>query len=437
VGDEPKSVRDGRLIWPKALLILFIFSLGFMQPNLRLLGFAVLPSDLIYLLLAPVWAAAVLTKRARLVWDRAWWPLLFYFAAMAVSVVAADEPSRSIVKLLTQVYLLSLPVIACSLIETREDLRRMFASWLFASAAIAVVGVATFILFRLDRENALLKHMLFHFGTLPPGDYPRFRLTFINANMLCNYLSVSLMVLLAAAHSGWVSRRAAVLLGSGIAFCLLFTISPGLGGAALAVGLWTWVTLSGRRRIAGRTALVGGTAAALLFLPAMALTPILHSTAPYLVHIPLFDLTLAPAGRLMIWTQALGNFLADPLLGRGIGADAVLVRYADPSGHLQRLTDAHNSYLSIAVQSGFPGLFGLLMITFAAWRMAVPYRAAGGGGHARTVALAIAFLGGFAYQGLGGSFEDARHLWLLFGLLVASRQIEAREAELEAAVARP
>jgi putative inorganic carbon (hco3(-)) transporter len=40
------------------------------------------------------------------------------------------------------------------------------------------------------------------------------------------------------------------------------------------------------------------------------------------------------------------------------------------------------------------------------------------------VALGIAFLGAFAYQGLGGSFEDARHLWLLFGLLIASRRLE-------------
>ena len=28
-----------------------------------------------------------------------------------------------------------------------------------------------------------------------------------------------------------------------------------------------------------------------------------------------------------------------------------------------------------------------------------------------------------AIQGLGGSFEDARHLWVLFGLLLAAERI--------------
>ena len=98
------------------------------------------------------------------------------------------------------------------------------------------------------------------------------------------------------------------------------------------------------------------------------------------------------------------------------------VRYQDPSGNLQLLTDAHNSYLNIAVQCGLLGLIGLLAVTFAAWKTAAPFRA--GAGHAATAGLGIAFFGAFAYQGLGGSFEDARHLWLLFGLLVASRRLE-------------
>jgi carbon starvation protein CstA len=34
------------------------------------------------------------------------------------------------------------------------------------------------------------------------------------------------------------------------------------------------------------------------------------------------------------------------------------------------------------------------------------------------LALSCALIGAFLYQGLSGSFEDARHLWILFGLLV-------------------
>jgi len=35
----------------------------------------------------------------------------------------------------------------------------------------------------------------------------------------------------------------------------------------------------------------------------------------------------------------------------------------------------------------------------------------------------LAFLVAFAYEGLGGSFEDARHLWVLFGLFLASGRL--------------
>jgi putative inorganic carbon (hco3(-)) transporter len=190
--------------------------------------------------------------------------------------------------------------------------------------------------------------------------------------MLCNYLSVSLMILLAAMRLGRIPHIAGGVLVAGILFAASLTISPGLGGIALAIGLWLWAALPTEQRLARGLALVGSVAVALLFVLAMAVTPILHSTAPYLIPVPLLDLTLAPSGRLMIWTEAVRNFLADPVLGRGLGADAVLVRYQDPSGNLQRLTDAHNSYLNIAVQCGILGFVGLLLVTFAPGRRRVP-----------------------------------------------------------------
>jgi hypothetical protein len=51
-----------------------------------------------------------------------------------------------------------------------------------------------------------------------------------------------------------------------------------------------------------------------------------------------------------------------------------------------------------------------------------------GDSNAVRLALALAFHNGLAYQGLCGSFEDARHLWLLFGLLCASQRIEVAAA---------
>jgi hypothetical protein len=34
-------------------------------------------------------------------------------------------------------------------------------------------------------------------------------------------------------------------------------------------------------------------------------------------------------------------------------------------------------------------------------------------------ALGLAFIGAFCFQGLIGSYEDARHLWVLLGLLAS------------------
>jgi O-antigen ligase len=250
------------------------------------------------------------------------------------------------------------------------------------------------------------------------------RLTFLNANLACNYLTVSLMLLLAAGHLKWIGKTPFRLLFGGIIIAAATTISPGLGGIALALGLWMWVTLGARRAWTARLFLVSGVAAAVLFVAAMAVTPILHPTAPFLITVPGFDVTLAPAGRLMIWMDALGNFTENPVFGRGIGSDAVSVEYRDPSGNLQQLTDAHNVFLSIAVQCGLVGLAALIGLVFHIGRRTLPLRLPDSAAGVVRLAAGLGLLNGLVYQGLGGSFEDARHVWFALGLLLASSRIQ-------------
>jgi hypothetical protein len=403
-----------------ALLLLLIFSLAFMQPYQRVLGFSATPTDLLFLPLALAWAAAAATGSAPFRWRNAYWLLIAYFAAMALS--GLQDWRTALPKLASQAYLLSLPVLADQLITSQAQLKSAVRTWLAGTAVVCVVVVISLALFLWDPAHPLLDHVRYRFGTLPPGDYPRLSLTFLNANMLCNYLTVSLCLLLAARHVGWLSRPAFALLLAGTLLAALFTLSPGLAGIVLAIGLWLWLTGRDRHRGVARLSLLAGLAAAGLSLPVMAFTPVLHPTAPFLIELP--GLTLAPAGRLMIWIDAVRNFLADPLLGRGIGQEAVLVRYQDPEGNLQRLTDAHNSFLNIAVQCGAIGLAALLSIVGYAVRSMRPIRLAPDRSNALRLALGLAFLNGFAFQGLGGAFEDARHLWVLFGLLLAAERIE-------------
>jgi O-antigen ligase len=410
----------------QALLLLFIVSIPFMQPPIPLLGFQAVASDFLFLALAAFWGMLVLLRRTPLVLDRAWWFVGAYFAAMLASAAARGMPPGLAVKLLTQAYLVAIPVIVCSLLRDEAALRRAVLWWLAGSAVVAAVAIASLGVFVIDPHHPLLRLTRFYTGTLPPGDYPRLRMTFLNGNLACNYLTVSLALLLAARHLRWVGKGLFVALTAGLLVSAATTISPGLGGVALALGLWLWLLLRERRPAVGRAALIAGAVAAVLVLPAMALTPILHRTAPFLIPVPALHTVLAPAGRLMTWMDATRNFLSAPLLGRGIGADAVKVAYLDPAGHMQHLTDAHNMFLNIAAQCGLVGVAALVALVAHMVRRTLPLRLPRGGAGVIRLAAGLGLLNGLVYQGLGGSFEDSRHLWLAFGLLLASSRIERR-----------
>ena len=210
VSDHPLAARLA-----SHALLLFVFLLPFMQPALRLFGYEAVAADAAYLLLLPLWGIALASGGARLRWHPGLLWLGLYLAALALSVVASDDPGRSLVKLATQIYLLSLPVIVLSLVRTEEDMRRLFAVWLSATAVVALVATLSVAAFYLDPSNPLLSYTRNDYGTLPPGDYPRLRLSFLYAAMLCNYLTVSLMLLLIARHLGWIGRSPFLVLLAG------------------------------------------------------------------------------------------------------------------------------------------------------------------------------------------------------------------------------
>lgn len=409
---------------PKLLLFLYIFCLPLMQPAVPLLGFTAVPADFLFVMLAAVFAVLFALGRVSIALDRAYVFIAAYLLAMLASAILADVPLASAYKLLTQLYLLSLPVLVCSLVRDEQSLRSAIMWWIGGAALVACVAVVSLALFAFDPGHALLRYTKYHFGTLPPGNYPRLQLTFLNANLACNYLTVSLALLLAARENNWVTKWAFVLLTSGILLAAAATLSPGLGGIALALGIWLWLLQRNHRPTVARLFLAAGAILASLAIVAMSVTPIIHSTAPFVIHVPLLDVALAPSGRLLVWIDAFRNLVADPFLGRGIGSDAALVRYLDPSGNLQELTDAHNMFFNVAVQCGIVGLIALVCLLAHAVRRTLPLRLPRSPAGVIRLGAGLGLLNGLVYQGLGGSFEDARHLWLVFGLLLASDRIE-------------
>lgn len=411
-----------------ALLLLLIFSLALMQPSIPLIGFLAVPTDFLFLAVAALWLALVLLKQVRLEWDPAYAFIAVYLLAMFISVPGSESVHGSLLKLLTQLYLAGLTIVVSSLVDSERQLRAAALAWLTGSTLVGAVAVVALLLFAADPNSPLLQFALSVKGTLPPGNYPRLQMTFMNPNMACNYLTVSLMLAFAARRAEWIDERSFAVLFVLILIAAMATISPGLGGIALGIGIWAFLTF--RSRNAARLFLSGGIAAAFLFVGAMAVTPILHPTAPYLIHVPLLGGTLAPSGRLMIWTDAVRNFLAHPLTGRGIGVDPVSVEYLDPSGLLETSTDAHEVFLSLAVQCGVLGLAALLLLMRQMVVRTLPLHLSAESTGIIRVGIGIGLLIGFVYEGLGGSFEDARHLWVAFGLLLASSRLSARSGRV-------
>ncbi len=412
--DRGSALRLAHLFF---LLMVFLF--GWMRMPLNIQGLDAYPMDLAYLAAASLWLVALVRKEISLRFHGFYWLLLAYFAALALSLMNSDDLQRSAFKLLTQLYLLSLPVIAFNLFRTMADLRRVFTWWLAGTACVALLGVATLLLFPLLGPNSILHEPLHSFGTLPPGPYPRLDLTFESPAMLAHYLGTSLMLLLIGERLGWFNRRVAIAFGGAIFLSAVFALTPGLGGILFMLAAWLWYWMRDRRPLLARAALVTGIAMPLVAVLIASVTSV-HPTAPFLIHIPGLPV-LAPAVRLMAWMEAVQNFLRSPIIGNGLGLDPVNVHmvttYCDLS--FSCVTDAHNSFLNVAVQAGSVGLAALCaIIWFVARQIKAP--PAQSPRDVIVFGLAVAWIAGIALQGLVGAFEDARHLWLFLGLLLSA-----------------
>jgi len=252
---------------------------------------------------------------------------------------------------------------------------------------------------------------------LPRGNYPRIQGFFEYPAMLCNYLSVSLMMW----SAGWLPARWVRLLSIAILITGLFTFTPGLGGMVLSLGIWLWLYLKERNRTKQASlALVAAFTLAIAVFAASALT--LFSYSPQGTQSPLAHAQLKASHRVIAWQTAFETFVQHPILGRGVGMPVSSASYVNPSGGRETLTDAHNSYLSLAGESGLLGLLAFLGILIFLVRGVGPLRLSGPLEVVIKTYLFLALIDAVLFQGLVGSFEDTRHLWVLFGMLAAVKE---------------
>lgn len=398
-----------------------VFSLAFMKPSLVIAGQRITPTDLIFPFAALLFLAAfVLTKR-RFEWNPLYWLFLAYFAAMTIAAVFSANPTASFSKLVGIGYLIALAVMACESIRSENDIRLTVYSWLAGLSVSVVIGIGTAVSFYLVSDSLLLEPFTYHLGAAPSGDYRRISSTFISPGMFCNYLNVGLLLAFIARTKGWLTDKFVLPLVAAIIVCSFLTVTIGISAVILSVGVLLWLTLRNDRPIVARMSLVASCLALIPFAASafIALQP--HKTAPYSFQIPFLGYEVFPSPRLLVWQQAFQTFLSDPLTGIGTGLPVARVPFENADGSMSLLTDAHNFFLNIAAQAGLLGLVSLTAIFIYIARLGISKR--------NTeidpvkLGLGVAFFAAFGVQGLTGSFEDARHLWVLIGTIVAVDRI--------------
>jgi len=410
---------DDKLKVQHWLFLLFVMSL----PLATLLQFRVGGAELqladpLFVATAMVWSAAVLLGNARIRWSWFYLPLAAYALASICSTLAPADPHSSQVKLVCKFYLIAIAFLSFNLLTSTRMLTRVLQSWMIGAGIMIVCSVLGIILFYgglRDPDVNLVIHPIF--GSLPPGNYPRIEGFFEYPAVLCNFLAVTWAFALLMHSTGRLGSRKFWALAAGLIIVDPFTLTPGLGGIFLATSYFLFDrSRRGGHIVWGRLTMAAGVMIAAMFFFVASVTLFTHGANGS--EMPIASGTIQPSHRAEAWSMAFDTFRQYPMFGRGSGTPVAGVVFKGPEGnHL--LTDAHNIYLSTLGESGLVGFltfFGIVGFLF--YRL---MRMIADDNETQTVriCLLLALTDAVLYQGLTGSYEDMRHLWVLFGVTAA------------------
>lgn len=402
----------------KWLFLFLIVSLPLVRPfNTTIFGLFVPYTDFIFLGVFIFWVLALFRGETKFRFDKFYLFISLYGLALTVSTIFSTQPPRSFFKLLGEFYLFGLAVIIFNLVRDKSFFKQIVYAWLFGTGLTILASIAGFVLFYLGDKTQYDNYFLSHFGSLPAGNYPRIHALFANANMMCNFLNVSLLLAVLAEKTGWLKKIAARILQTGIWLAAIFTFSAGIGGMILSLGIWFWALFNeNKKTVFSKVSLSLAIIFAVAVFSSTLISPDTNNTTREF-SIPLTDKKIEASVRVLVWENSLENFKEFPVFGRGTGTNTASLQYATLSGGNQILLDAHNVWLNVLGQTGLFGvtvfvLLSIFLITRCRFKFDNLSEQ-----NLIHLALSCAFVGAFLYQGLSGSFEDARHLWILFGML--------------------
>jgi O-antigen ligase len=426
---------------PLALYVATLASLPVARPAILSVGPTGAQISDVLLAATYVSSAVAWIRRRRLpARDALLWGTVPFLAVAAGSIVASPlaEPA-SWVKLVALAGYVLLPWLSQDVLDGDEAAVRLAVrAWLLGTLLAAAVALAGVVAFAFDRQ--VLTELGCSYGRLPQGPYPRVCLPFRNPNYLANYLTASAPLLLAC--GGVLLRPPWRLVAVGAcAIAALFTLSTGIGGFALALGIILWATARGRRPRGPRAAALA--AGALLAIGAAAATvghlvPAGHGHVEVAGH----EWHFARGPRVHTWLSAGETVAEHPVVGVGYGH--VVARTPggdlDPwlTGHLDPFSDegplfaeAHNTWLNVAGQTGLLGLgaFMLLVVVIARRQHFAPLPVPGPL-QDLPAAVVAGLAGAFLFHGLFTGAEEFRHLWALAGLGAGAASLRPAEVSL-------
>ncbi len=339
----------------RGLLLILIF-----RPMLDVVGEQVLFSlrgvafnlSSLVSILVIVWAfSRILARQIPIARRPLFWPITLFLLVTTASLATTFSLGMTVREVVRVFGIFLLYFVAQELIPTPQQLRRLAGA--LAWSLVVPVAVA---LYQLATKTGL------DFG----GVSNRLLGTFGHPNVFAFYLVVALGLFLSAPGVFASRRRKLMLVGIAVlGFCLLFTYTR---GAWLGFGIF--LLLLGLVRLP-KLVLSG----AVIVIALLAAYPFIQRITLSAINLDLNRVPLIARvldrnteqssldWRNKLWSEMRRKVTEAPLTGHGLGTFPIL-RQQQVKGYFEG-TEAHNDYLRLAVETGFPGLAAYLIVLLA------------------------------------------------------------------------
>lgn len=294
--------------------------------------------------------------------------------------------------------------VGAELVSSRRDLVLMLKTWMLSSALVGVTGV-----------YGSFAYQLMGLQTPFASDY-RAHGTFGDANFFSMHMGVSFFLALfyrevSGKRNWWFYPVMAL-----YAACILLAASRSAMLAFVVALFVRWFLSTSYRKKAA--AGIGVVVLVLLLVTLPGKRDLLESN-PFTARLATttFDYTQTDRGQL--WENALKGFLSAPVLGVGYGN----LPYFNPT-LTGRMQEAHNTYLSIASETGVIGLAAFLVaILYFPVALVRDARRVGPEAGRRAYPALVAAFAVIIFAAIPVNCENYRGLWLLMAVAFSFREL--------------